>query len=153
MKDKRYLGLLFVLVALPLAAACGSSVATGGSGAGGSAGGAGGAGGGTGGAGGDETITLTCHVDTVKYPPVHKGCAAAADCAVAVYTTDCCGTLAAVGIDADDYPSIEMAETACKNGAICDCVPMPTKAEDGKSGDLAAIQLACDMGVCTTFLP
>jgi hypothetical protein len=62
------------------------------------------------------------------------------------------GSLAAVGIDSHDEPSIEMAETQCKNYAMCDCA-IPTTIECGNSGDYVAIQLECDRGVCRTVLP
>ncbi|UQA57764.1 hypothetical protein [Polyangium aurulentum] len=154
MTGKRYLGVLFALVALPLAA-CGSDVETGGTG--GSASGTGGAGGqgGTGGAGGQggdsSTITLTCHADTVKYPTVSRACESDPDCAIAVYTVDCCGSLAAVGIDTHDYPLIEDAETQCKNAALCDCAPKQTVDEKGQSGDYVALSPLCEMGICRAY--
>jgi hypothetical protein len=134
MGKRLFFGASFVWIALPLAAACGSHVETGGK-------------------GGSGTITLPCHEPTVRYPPVRNGCGKAADCTIAVVTIDCCGSRAAVGINVNDVPLLEEAETKCARAARCDCNQNPTRADDGESADLGAIQVACDTGVCRTFVP
>jgi hypothetical protein len=65
---------------------------------------------------------------------------------------DCCGTLAAVGINDSDAASFDAAEAMCQ--PVCDCVSKPTVADDGKTGDNpGAFQVSCVSGKCKTSVP
>lgn len=76
----------------------------------------------------------------------------AADCELKFHMIDCCGSLAAVGINDADAAAFDAAEAMCQS--ICDCLPMPTIADDGKtSQDPAAFQVSCDAGMCKTKVP
>lgn len=125
----------------------------GGAGQGGSGGqgGAGGAGGGQGGSGGAGGSAKFCYSPASSIP-FDRTCSGSADCSLKFHMVDCCGSLAAVGINANDGAAFDAAESMCQ--ALCDCVAKPTVADDGKSGnDSSAFQVSCVAGKCKTSVP
>jgi hypothetical protein len=83
------------------------------------------------------------------FPGVDKTCTVDADCALVLDQLDCCGSMAALGIDADDVDAFNQQEAAC--AALfpgCGCAPMPTIAEDGKSAEDGELVVRCTAGVC-----
>ncbi|MBK6520670.1 MAG: hypothetical protein IPG04_42720 [Polyangiaceae bacterium] len=125
----------------------------GGGGAGGAGGGAGGAGGGAGGAGGASGVDVAC--DGGVFPSFDVACDGEADCAIVLHQTDCCGTRVALGVRSDQVHTFDIAEAVCVSQyPECGCAAQPTTAEDGQtaaSEDL--IEVTCDAGSCTTFVP
>jgi len=84
--------------------------------------------------------------------PFDRACSVSADCDLKFHMIDCCGTLAAVGINDSDAAAFDVAEAPCQ--PVCDCVAKPTSADDGKtSADPAAFQVSCVNGLCKTSAP
>lgn len=104
--------------------------------------------------GGETGDPLMCD-DPTLFPGVSKACSVDADCAVGLHQTDCCGTLSAVGIDADTVDAFNQQEAAC--AALfpeCDCAPGLTATEDGKTvpeGEQAGV--ACVDNLCQSQAP
>jgi hypothetical protein len=141
----------FAILGVLLLASCDGGDGGGGGGAAGAGGGTGGnpgVGGGGGTAGGGGSSGQYC------YNPLPSGmfdqsCTQAADCALKFHMIDCCGSLAAVGINQAAAAAFDAAEQQCQ--AICDCVSQPTIADDGNSStDPTAFQVDCAAGACST---
>src|SRR5262245_23969433 len=59
------------------------------------------------------TLELTCPVDMSAFPSFPRSCVAASDCAIALHQLDCCGSMMAHGIRADQVDEFSTAESAC----------------------------------------
>lgn len=87
--------------------------------------------------------------DPLMFPGVDKACVAAEDCAVVTHQLDCCGSLAALGIDADDVDAYNESEAACAaQFPGCECASKPTTAEDGQTEQDGQIVAVCVEGMC-----
>lgn len=131
-----------------LACGCSDSTGSGGAGAGGAD-----AGGGAGATGGGGSAEIAC--DAGVFPEFGESCETEADCAIVLHQTDCCGTLVALGVRADEVHTFDIAEAVCEGQYPgCGCAAQPTTAEDGQiapSDD--AIAVRCDAGACATYVP
>jgi hypothetical protein len=89
------------------------------------------------------------------FPTFAKTCTMATDCATALHTVSCCGTLTAIGINVAEKPAFNAAEATCEmQYPACGCAQSPTTTEDGKTSmDDTQIQVGCTNGQCMTFLP
>jgi hypothetical protein len=90
-----------------------------------------------------------------QFPSFDKACTATNECAIAMHTISCCGSIAAIGINAAELAAFEAAEAVCDGQyPECDCAPFPTSAEDGSSSeDPSLITVECVAGSCTTSVP
>jgi hypothetical protein len=90
-----------------------------------------------------------------QFPSFDKTCADTSECAIALHTISCCGSNAAIGINANELGAFEAAEAICDGQyPECECAPFPTSAEDGNSSeDPGLIVVACVDGSCTTSVP
>ncbi|MBX3269016.1 MAG: hypothetical protein KF729_02075 [Sandaracinaceae bacterium] len=86
------------------------------------------------------------------FPAFARECERAADCALVEHQVDCCGSLAARGIRADEVPAFEVAEASCRAMyPACDCAARPTVADDETAGDgTRAARAECVSGACTS---
>lgn len=98
---------------------------------------------------------MHCAGEPLSFPSFEKGCAAAADCVIALHQVNCCGTLTAIGLNASEQAAFDAAENTCRmQYPGCGCAQSPTTTEDGKmSMDDSLIQVDCKNGQCSTFLP
>lgn len=130
------------LTALLLAACDGDG------GGGGSGGGA--TGGGATGGGGLEGVD--CTAAPPEFPAFDPTCSAPADCVLKFHMVNCCGSMAATGVNQGDSAGFDAAEAVCQSQYPgCGCAAMPTVADDGTtSGDPAAFSVDCVGGQCVT---
>jgi hypothetical protein len=134
-----------------LAFACGGTVSSGSSGTGGGASSSS-SGSGSASSGG---AAVQCTATPPVFPAFDKSCATAADCAVKLHTVSCCGTQAAIGINASQSAAFDQAEALCDAMYPgCGCAQGPTKAEDGKeTTDNNVIKVDCKAGACSSYIP
>jgi hypothetical protein len=99
-------------------------------------------------------VQLTCESGGTTFPFLEKGCTTTAECFVAVHTKNCCGTQNAVGLNKVSQAAFGQAESACDAAYPgCCCAQFPTTAEDGRTEEFGTIQVQCDIGICTTYVP
>jgi len=98
---------------------------------------------------------IVCGGDDPQFPEFDRTCAVEADCTVVFHQTDCCGTVVAWGLSGEAGKPFSEAEQECAMMyGICDCAPMPTVTDDGKSTeDSTQITVGCVDGLCTSTLP
>jgi len=84
-----------------------------------------------------------------------KQCDGDGDCALAFIAKDCCGTTLAVGINRLEAERLGSAWQEClKQLAQCGCPASLPEAEDGNSTqNLQDIQVHCDQGQCSSYIP
>lgn len=84
-------------------------------------------------------------------PQAWRWCQQDADCDSVLHMVDCCGTQVLWGVAKTAKAGIEATETACgKYEPICDCMPKPTAADDGKPVSSGKVQSKCTNGGCWT---
>jgi hypothetical protein len=110
---------------------------------------------GTTGSGTTGEPAIACGGDMPFFPEFDRSCAAPADCALGFHQLDCCGSLAALGINADAAKLFAEAEAECMmQYPQCDCATKPTVADDGNSSpDNNVIAVDCVAGQCRSFVP
>ncbi len=98
---------------------------------------------------------IVCGGEDPQFPEFDRTCTVVRDCTVVFHQTDCCGSLVAWGLNGAAGKLFNEAESQCvAQYGECDCAPMPTLAEDGKSTeDSTQIMVACTDGLCSSFLP
>lgn len=98
---------------------------------------------------------IACGGDEPYFPEFDRSCSEPADCAVVFHQLDCCGSLAGLGISTEVAKDFAEAEAECAaQYPMCDCVAMPTVADDGSSTpDDSAIEVTCLDGQCISYLP
>lgn len=86
------------------------------------------------------------------FPTFARACSVDADCAVVEHEINCCGTLVALGIRADQRAAFDAAEAICRaQYPGCGCAASPTTADDGTRYDGARpARAACVDAVCTS---
>jgi hypothetical protein len=98
-------------------------------------------------------VDVAC--DDGVFPSFDVACDGEADCAIVLHQADCCGSRVALGVRSDQVHTFDIAEAVCVSQyPECGCAAQPTTAEDGQtaaSEDL--IEVTCDAGSCTTFVP
>jgi hypothetical protein len=100
------------------------------------------------------TATIACSGDTIAFPKFAKECSGDEQCAIAKHQINCCGTKAAIGIQAAASEDFLAAEQVCEaQYPKCKCAVGPTQAEDGKTEQDGAIQVHCAASQCATFVP
>ena len=97
---------------------------------------------------------VMCAADRLVFPVYVKQCATVDDCAMVIHQTDCCGNMAALGIDKDEVPAFDAAEALCQSQyPECACPTMGFVAEDGAVVQtVEAIDLVCVEGACKTVV-
>ena len=97
---------------------------------------------------------VMCGGDPQAFPEFSKQCATVDDCALVIHQTDCCGNMAALGLDKAEVPAFDAAEAICASQYPgCGCPSMGIVAEDGVLvSDAAAIHLACVDNQCQTYI-
>lgn len=103
-----------------------------------------------------EGACLT-HVDPcalVKPFEWQNACATDDDCALAFHQINCCGTLVAWGVSADQAGAFAAAEAACEASyPHCGCASKPTEAQDGNTGlGPETFGVACQQGGCRSHV-
>jgi hypothetical protein len=97
----------------------------------------------------------SCQGDAGIFDNIIKACSISAGCIVVMHQIDCCGSMAAVGINHashDTFAADEMQWVA--TCPACRCVARPTIAEDGKTTtDAGAIKVECVNNVCRSYVP
>jgi hypothetical protein len=103
---------------------------------------------------GETGDPLVCD-DPTMFPGVSKACSVDADCAVVLHQTDCCGTLAAVGVEDGSVDAFNEHESMCAAlWPACECAAGPTSTEDGGTvPDPASAEAACVEGLCQSRAP
>jgi hypothetical protein len=101
---------------------------------------------------GSRALALSCWRDQMPFPSLDTGCNVQSDCFIALHTTDCCGSIAAFGVNASAKTQFQSAETSCGAG-ICECAPKPTLAQDGRSVANGNIAVQCSNRTCLTWVP
>lgn len=98
---------------------------------------------------------IMCGGEDPQFPEFDRTCAVVRDCTVVFHQIDCCGTLVAWGLSGAAGKPFNEAETECvAQYPACDCAPMPTTADDGKSTeDPTQIMVGCIDGMCSSFVP
>jgi len=98
---------------------------------------------------------IVCGGEDPQLPELDRTCMLDRDCTVVFHQTDCCGTLVAWGLNGAAGKPFNEAEAECAaQYPACDCAPMPTAADDGKSTeDSTQIMVACMDSVCSSFVP
>ena len=98
---------------------------------------------------------IACGGDDPYFPEFDRICGEMADCVLVFHQLDCCGSLAALGIDADAAELFAEAEAECVTQyPQCDCAPQPTVADDGSNTpDNGLIAVTCLNGLCLSFVP
>lgn len=86
--------------------------------------------------------------DPLEASDVSKECQVDEDCLLVFHQTDCCASVVALGIDADSLAAYNVAEEPCAIGAVCDCAPKHTLAEDGQAGASDSFGVACVDNQC-----
>jgi hypothetical protein len=97
-------------------------------------------------------LPLTCWRTRVPFPSFDASCNAQSDCFMAMHTTDCCGSLVAVGFNVSAKAQFDSAESSC-GGPMCQCAPRPTLAQDGRTNDTDNIAVQCSNHSCFTWVP
>ncbi|MBI2388563.1 MAG: hypothetical protein HYV09_03005 [Deltaproteobacteria bacterium] len=97
---------------------------------------------------------LSCE-DPTSFPRFGRTCVGDADCAVGLHRIDCCGSLTAVGLRADQRASFEAAESTwrsvCPECDVCMCSTKPTTTDSGRTvTDPSRVVVACQKDVCVT---
>ncbi len=105
-------------------------------------------------AGGDGGDVVMCTGMPRSFPTFNKACTGAGDCAIVLHQTDCCGSLAALGINQGERARFDRDEALCRSMYPgCDCAARPTLAEDGNQAlSPTDISVDCRVGACTTFV-
>ena len=95
-----------------------------------------------------------CGADDAEFPEFDDECSRPDDCAAVLHQIDCCGTEAAIGINAGELAAFEAAEAICREGyPRCRCATRPTEAQDGRIvRDMADLGVTCRDGACRTFV-
>ena len=98
---------------------------------------------------------IVCGGDSPQFPEFDRTCAQDGDCTVVFHQTDCCGTVVAWGLNADAGKPFSEAESECAMMyGICECAPMPTVTDDGKSTeDTTQVTVTCVESMCTSTVP
>lgn len=93
---------------------------------------------------------IACNAGT--FPTFPRTCAADTDCVVAVHETNCCGTLVALGMRADQQGAFDAAESICRaQYPGCGCASQGITADDGtKSDGTHPARAVCVDAVCTS---
>ena len=87
------------------------------------------------------------------FPSFQKGCGTTANCIIKLHQIDCCGSMAAIGLNHGEFAAFDQSEQAWESSCPrCKCVAKATVAEDGNSGPNADVKVSCDNGVCRTTL-
>jgi hypothetical protein len=96
---------------------------------------------------------LSCHQKAFPVA-IDRSCGQDADCIAVEHLASCCGTKAAVGINAREKARFDPAEKECAaTYPGCGCPTGPTTTDDGSQlswGEQAAV--ACLKGLCTTYV-
>jgi hypothetical protein len=100
-----------------------------------------------------DPASLVCYSGNTTFPELEKACAVASDCFVALHTVSCCGTQIAIGLDRTSETAFASAEMTCA-GAFpgCECLQLPTMAEDGHTSAQGTIEVRCNSGRCETYV-
>lgn len=86
-----------------------------------------------------------------SFPGFVKGCTNTPSCVSKLHQIDCCGTMAAIGINHSDSAAFDAAEAAWEASCPrCKCPPGPTVAEDGKTGLNIDVKINCESQTCKT---
>jgi hypothetical protein len=95
--------------------------------------------------------TVACAGGELEF---ERGCASAADCALASGYLDCCGTLRIVGIARSEQERVTRAAQEClPQGGLCECLAGPARLDSGESShDAATVSVACEAGRCVSRL-
>jgi len=111
--------------------------------------------GGNGGDGGSKEGGGQC--TNGQFPMFEKGCTSSDTCIVELHQIDCCGSLAAIGVNHSVKDQFDNAEKTWRASCPqCGCDPGQTKAESGMMCDTSKIAVKCVMnsgmsvGKCTT---
>ena len=100
--------------------------------------------------------TLVCDVmctgTTSTFPDFDRSCTDASECAVVEHQINCCGTMRALGIRADQQSAFDAAEASCRGMYPgCGCAALPTEADDGTTSDgTSTARAECVSGQCTS---
>lgn len=99
-----------------------------------------------------SSIGAECSLGPVADLQFDRTCATSNDCVLKFHYINCCGSLAAVGINTSDSTAFDEAESQCM--PQCECAAGPTVADDGKTAmELGSFTVACVSNRCLTSAP
>lgn len=105
----------------------------------------------------DAGAAIVCSGPGIStFPTFDRACAGDGDCVVVEHQVNCCGTLRALGIRADQQAAFDAAEATCRGMYPgCGCAAMVTRADDDTTFDgTNPARVLCSAGQCTsTFTP
>jgi hypothetical protein len=103
--------------------------------------------------------------DSGHFPAFADACSSLSDCVMVLHQLDCCGSLAAIGINVAVRNDFDVAEQTWQASCpACGCAQQPTNAQDGNvASSIASIHVACakpdagadagsGSGVCRTYV-
>jgi len=101
-----------------------------------------------------EGVVVMCQGGPGDFPDFPDACESDNDCAIGNHAVDCCGSLHAIGIDADAEQAFIEAELLCQSQyPLCDCAPKATVADDGATlDDGEQVVVACNDNRCETTI-
>lgn len=102
----------------------------------------------------DAGVACSGH-DATSFPTFDRSCALDTDCVVVGHQTDCCGTLAAMGITRGEQARFASAEAQClAQYPACGCDSGTVITDDGSSPPpgtgTSGVVVRCASGVCTS---
>ena len=102
----------------------------------------------------ESPVEVMCFGDLPTFPAFERQCQSDADCTFVLHTVDCCGSERAYGIEKDEVDAFDEAEAICDmQYPRCDCLPMPTIADDGNATtDPQQLASKCNFGYCESFV-
>ena len=101
----------------------------------------------------DASAPVMCTASPPAFPSFDRGCTVAADCAIVMHQTTCCGDERVMGIAASESTRFASAEAICESQYPgCGCAAGPPIADDGSmpSGLHTTAVVLCLGGECTT---
>lgn len=103
---------------------------------------------------GDAVTGVMCSGPSVVFPTFDKTCSIAADCAIGVHQTSCCGATQAIGMANAELTRFTADEKVCVDQyPACACPATPTVAEDGHTPVAGqAIVVECQSRMCMTVV-
>lgn len=101
-------------------------------------------------------LAVDCDAEPQVFPMFNMAaCEVDDDCTLAFHQVDCCGSRVAWGIATVDVGAFTEAESTCgMQLPVCDCIPKPTVADDGKTAETDdEFDVVCTNKVCRSFVP
>lgn len=100
--------------------------------------------------------SLTCSANDGTTLTYDRSCLnGPSECAIGYIAVDCCGTVAAYGINVAEQSRFDESAKTCGPANVCDCAPKMARAEDGETSlyaDHHDVQVGCVDLHCVTYI-